>query len=446
VGTGAFLAFNPALFNDGDTGWHLATGQLILDTKAVPHHDPFSFTFRGQAWTAHEWLAEVLMAGVFAARGWSGLALLFAAAIGGLLLLVGNALSRALPPRYVLVALVGLVVVLAPALLARPHVLAWPLLAGWLMILLRARELGQAPPLAAALLMLVWANLHASFVIGLGLAGVFALEALVESRDLRRTTLQWGPFGALALVASLATPHGIQGLLFPFQVSGMRMLPLIAEWRPTRLPDDLGFVLFAAALIGGALLRWRQVGAVRLVLLAGLTWMAITHSRHHALFAIVGLLAVVPRAVGEGQHETGPSRRTWLVLAAAALLLAIVRDRIPLHRPDTATYPGTALAQLPADFRRAAVFNSYSFGGPLVQVGIAPFIDGRSDMYGDDFTIAHARMIDGDIGAFRSAQRRWNLRWTLLQTGTPLIAKLDREPGWRRLYVDRWAVIHVRTS
>jgi hypothetical protein len=104
------------------------------------------------------------------------------------------------------------------------------------------------------------------------------------------------------------------------------------------------------------------------------------------------------------------------------------------------------LAQLPADFRRAAVFNSYSFGGPLVQVGIAPFIDGRSDMYGDDFTIAHARMIDGDIGAFRSAQRRWNLRWTLLQTGTPLIAKLDREPGWRRLYVDRWAVIHVRTS
>jgi len=57
-----YLALTQPILNDGDTSWHLATGKLILATRAVPHVDPFSFTFAGHAWTAHEWLAETLMA------------------------------------------------------------------------------------------------------------------------------------------------------------------------------------------------------------------------------------------------------------------------------------------------------------------------------------------------------------------------------------------------
>ena len=71
------------IFDDGDTYWHLATGDWILNHRAIPTTDPFSYTFAGAPWQAHEWLSEVLMALVFRAGGWSGLALLFAAAVGG---------------------------------------------------------------------------------------------------------------------------------------------------------------------------------------------------------------------------------------------------------------------------------------------------------------------------------------------------------------------------
>ena len=78
----ALAAFSPAALNDGDTWSHLATGEWILAHGAIPRVDPFSFSFAGQPWTAHEWLAELVMALAFRAAGWSGVALLTGAAAG----------------------------------------------------------------------------------------------------------------------------------------------------------------------------------------------------------------------------------------------------------------------------------------------------------------------------------------------------------------------------
>ena len=65
-------------------------------------------------------------------------------------------------------------------------------------------------------------------------------------------------------------------------------------------------------------------------------------------------------------------------------------------------------------------------------------------MYGDEFIIEHDRILENRPGAFDAAQRRWDFTWTILTPGTPLAVALDREPGWRRLYADRWSVVHVR--
>src|SRR4051812_24611487 len=78
----AFLLFNQALFNDGDTGWHIGAGEYILRTGTIPHADPFSYTFRGAPWTAHEWLPEILMAGAYRAGGWSAVTLPVLVALG----------------------------------------------------------------------------------------------------------------------------------------------------------------------------------------------------------------------------------------------------------------------------------------------------------------------------------------------------------------------------
>src|SRR5688572_21078606 len=176
----ALLAFAPELFNDGDTYWHIAAGRLIIDTLGVPSTDPFSFTFRGQPWTAHEWLAEVLAALAYRLGAWPAVATLHAAAVGLTLYLVGLRGGQTMPLRHAVVLLVLVAAVLAPFTLARPHVLAWPLLTAFLILLLRARDCDRAPPWPAVAIMLAWANIHASFALGLVLAALFGLEALLQ--------------------------------------------------------------------------------------------------------------------------------------------------------------------------------------------------------------------------------------------------------------------------
>src|SRR5438067_5136765 len=37
------------------------TGKAILQTRGIPHSDPFSWTAQGQPWVVHGWLATVLL-------------------------------------------------------------------------------------------------------------------------------------------------------------------------------------------------------------------------------------------------------------------------------------------------------------------------------------------------------------------------------------------------
>src|SRR6185312_11050616 len=177
---GALLAgFLPQIFNDADTWWHLAAGDWILAHRAVPARDIFTFTFAGTPWNAHEWLSEVLMAGGFAAGGWAGLHIVFALAMGMTAATVAGVLRKRMDfIPALLVSVLGLACV-AGSLLARPHLLALPLLAIWTSALVDARARGSAPPFWLAAVMLVWANLHGSFAFGLALAMALGTEAWV---------------------------------------------------------------------------------------------------------------------------------------------------------------------------------------------------------------------------------------------------------------------------
>ena len=441
----AYLSFSPELFNDGDTSWHLGAGRWMLENGAIPERDPFSFTFAGQPWTAHEWLSEIVMAGLFGIGGWNALGLLTATAVSALLFMVGAEARRHWRPTIALAVMLALFIVVTPFIVARPHVLAWPILAGWTTILLRAREADRAPPLAAALLMLLWANLHGSFLIGLLLIGLFALEAAVETKWKPMVLVRWAAFGILSLLLSLATPHGIYGLLFPLQVSGMESLPLIKEWLPTPLLEMRGFQIVLVGTIIAAFTTRVRVPLFRLLLLLGMLYMALEHVRHQAVLAVVAALVLPPAFARREEGEAAPATGTLVLgagLAVAVLLIWAVRMALPEVRRDSPSNPIAAIAAVPPSLRGVPVFNSYSFGGPLILNRIRPFIDGRADMYGDGFMFEWQRIHRGDAAAFDRGVQRWGIGWTILEPGAPLVELLDRKRGWRRIYEDPWAVVH----
>ncbi len=437
------LIFSPALFNDGDTGWHIAAGQWILGHWAVPDIDPFSFTHAEGKWTAHEWLAEAVMAAAFSQGSWSGLAVLTAGAISGLLLVLSMELRRWFSIPRVIVALTLVAAMLAPFMLARPHVLTWPLIAGWTIMMIRARERQQAPPLAAAPVMMLWANLHGSFVVGLVLIGVFALEALLSEKYWRRVMAGWGVFGLASLVLSLLTPHFYHGLIYPFQVSGMETLPLIAEWRPTSIKTDGTFLTIIAVISIVLLVRRPPLSSVRMVLMATILYMSFSHVRHQPLVAIIGVLLLAKPL----SSMRRPVPKSAIPMTAFAIvLIAVAAISLPLipSRRDSASNPATAIRHVPSELRSKPMFNSHDFGGTLILSGLRPFIDGRSDMYGDSFMMNHWRIINGDADAFHQEVKRRGIAWTVLAPNDPLVRLLDVSSQWRRIYVDRWAVVHAQ--
>ena len=67
---GIWIDFAPWV--DNDYWWHLATGEWILDNRRVPTTDSFSWTFDGEDWVAHEWLAALLLAFADRIAGYAG--------------------------------------------------------------------------------------------------------------------------------------------------------------------------------------------------------------------------------------------------------------------------------------------------------------------------------------------------------------------------------------
>ncbi len=444
----ALVLFNPAVLNDGDTFSHLAAGGWMIAHGAVLHTDPFSATRAGAPWVAHEWLSEVLMAAAFRAAGWSGVVVLTACAAAAAFFQLGRHLCRLMPVGAVLVVLVLAASCVTPGMLARPHILALPAFEAWVAGLVIARAEGRAPAWRLLGVMVLWANLHGGFIIGLALVVPLAAEAVLAESEARRAAaaMRWAAFLGAACVACLLTPHGLDGLLLPFRMAGMAQLSSVSEWQPasfaTLQPLELLIVIGLYLGLG----RGARLPLLRLLVVLGLLHLALEHARHLALVGIIVPL-VVAAPFGEALPvAAAPRARPWLPISGAVLasLLVTMRLALPITRTDGPTSPMSALAQVPATMRAQPVLNDYAFGGYLIFEGVHPFIDARAELYGQEFMHRYAEITRPDAAALAAALHAGGVEWTMLAPGNAAVELLDESSAWCRLYADDFAVVHVR--
>jgi hypothetical protein len=501
--TFALVLFLPAILNDGDTLWQIATGGWIIGHHAIPATDPFSFTAGDRPWFAHEWLAETLLALAWRGGGMAGVMALAAAAAGLAASLLLHHLRRFLPPLYAVMVLVVAFANAAPSLLARPHLLAWPCLVAWCAGLATARARGTAPAWRLLPVMLLWVNLHGSFMLGLLLPGGFLLEALLApGADRRQVLAGWGGFIAAAWAIALLNPDGPGGVLFPLHLVGMHGLAWIGEWQPADFSHLQPLELTLLALLALGLSGRLCLPPLRLLMLLGLVHGALAHARNGQLLGLVGAVilaealgaclrrghaadgvagpahaepraatalaapahAVLPaaapsfaapsfavRAAASIAAKAPPTARRRLraaTMAAGGLAIAALGARFALPLPPARTGAAFAatLAQLPAALRAAPVLNAYELGGALIFNGVRPFIDSRADLYGDDFLARYHRIVAPDRAALETTLARYRIAWTIFPAADPVVALLDQEPGWHRLLTRDGVAVQVRDS
>ncbi|MGB7976601.1 MAG: hypothetical protein WCF81_20165, partial [Roseiarcus sp.] len=131
---------------------------------------------------------------------------------------------------------------------------------------------------------------------------------------------------------------------------------------------------------------------------------------------------------------------------AAALTVGGARLIFPIEQTDGASAPISALSAVAPELRRKLVLNDYAFGGFLIFEHVRPFIDARVELYGDGMLNLYDKLRSGDREAVEDALKRYDIAWTIFAPDNRIVAVLDREHGWRRLYADATAVVHVRDT
>ncbi len=443
------------LLLDPDTQWQITVGQWILDHRAVPHTDIYSFTMRGQPWISTQWLAQVIYAAAYAWFGWAGPVVLAASASAATLALLARQLGRNLSESATLTFVAVAFALTAPHLLARPHVFALPIMVAWIGGMIAAADRGEAPSLWLLPLMALWANLHGGFVFGLAMAAPIALDALLNAEAKARAALagRWALFGALAVLASCCTPYGWESLLATKKILSLgAALPLITEWHATDFTTVRPFEVCLLGAMGLALYRGITLPWLRVLILLGLIHMALAQARAGEILALIGPLVVAAplgRQIGGGQAAPPPAT-TLSGAAAIGLVMAVLAAGTVSFAwahpfaPITTNSPVAAVREL-KKLNVERVFNDYDFGGYLIASGVAPFIDGRTELYGEKFFVDHnnaSGLMEPD-NLFRLLDE-YRIEATFMRTQSAATKLLDHIDGWRKVYSDEVATIHLR--
>jgi len=300
----------------------------------------------------------------------------------------------------------------------------------------------------------LWANLHGSFTFGLAMIAPIACDALSRAPQSERLGVarQWSLFAVLAFGAACLNPYGPEIILVTFRTVALgAALTTVTEWRSQDFTHLGAFELIMLGAFGFALYRGVRLPWLRIVMLFGVLHLSLSQVRHADL---LGLLAPILLARPLAQQfkeiaadQASSSIRRPASVAAAALVviigitgLASIRSVMPADRIT----PARAIRAVDI-VGAGTVLNDYDFGGYLDFVGIPPFIDGRSELYGQAFILRHDRALSlQNLPDFLRMLDDYSIRTTLLAPSTPAVALLDRLPDWRRAYTDEIAVVHTR--
>jgi MFS family permease len=451
----ATVAMRARVLLTQDLYLHITVGRWIAEHRQVPVHGVFSGSMPDAPWLAHEWLSSLIFAGLYDQLGWNGVVAAAALVMALAVAIVAYEIGRAAGPVAALVCALLAWGLCQGHLQARPHLLTLPLFALWIAAHVRAREHDRAPPLYLALLMILWANLHGGFLIAPVFTLLFAGEVLYLAPDARRTVAaawRWGVFFVASVAGALITPHGFAGLLFPIRLTNMTLaLAGIVEWEPSSLANNPPLIIWLLLVLFFALLLGLRVAVTRIAMVLILIYMAFAHFRFAELLGLGAPLLMREALANTKAISIGAVPPWWgrtvrprvaaaalavMAAAVAASLLLVARN--PGHDSDRFT-PTAAVDWALARHLDGPVMNAFNFGGYLIFRGVAPFIDARVELYGQDFVLR-----DFAPDQLPALLDQYRIAWTIFYPRDEQTAILDRMPEWRRVYDDGQAVIHVR--
>ena len=458
--------------SDPDVWWHLRLGQWILGHGRIPTVELFSYTAGGKPLVAHEWFAGVtfavldgaggllLLALVMGAVSWSGLA---ATALRGRM--------RGAGPVTIALGLALAAKAAQPVLGTRPQVFTFALLCWTLWVADSYLRGGGRRVWILPLIFLVWANLHAGFVAGIGALVILLLAEAVKRRfragelmpveRLRTLSLVTG----VSAIAACINPDGPKVYWFALSTGPMESVKGIIEWQSPNFHDPgmWAFLVLVATFVTlpalGARLDLRDAAfaavGVTLALLAVrniLICVALVTPAWIAMAAEVGRKLPSRRATQAARRRVTGSR----VLAGAAvvsvgvLAVAYTAKGVAANASPTEvaaadpTCAARVLGRAPGAERVFAAYGSAGFIVNRLWPQDTVYNYGESEALGVTTFTDYYRIASG-TRASPSALELLEASHTtaVLYPAGELTNDLDHTAGWTRVIDDHGMLLYV---
>jgi hypothetical protein len=440
------------LLSDGDVGWHIRTGEYILDHHSVPRADLYSFSKPGAPWYAWEWLSDVIDASLYRAAGLKGVVLL----AGLLIALFGTLLIRRMIWRdshLFIAVIVGLLAIGASSIhfLARPHVFTLVLLSisVWMIesdMRKQTKWIWLLIPMTV-----VWTNLHGGFLVVIALLGLTVVGGLFNG-----TWLRYGLLTAACAAASIVNPYGIQLHIHVGEyLKSDWIRSFIQEFQsPTFRGESM--MQFEALLLGGIVIAGFLLKQKRF---AEALWIlffaheALSSQRHVPIFALVASpliaeqLSTFWRDWTANLKKSSPLaiinqmsadfvdgfRRTsvWPALGAIALMFIGRPIAWPKDFPDE-MFPTALIHAHESEIFNSRLLTTDQWADYLIFLNPSQkvFVDGRSDFFGPEIGNQFLHVTNGQAD-WKDIMQKWQFSLVLLPKESALVQLLQTQPEWR---------------
>lgn len=334
----------------GDTFFTLAGGRDFFDGR-LAQPDDWAFTTEGRVWINQAWGTGVVFYQLWKIAG-----------LGGLLVF-----------KATMIALMGWFLILASRRIGSSWTVAmlaaaFALAATHYFFMVRANMAGIAMQAAliwvlfwsaghrhriwlAVPLMTIWAEMHGSFIFGIGMMGWWAVVVAFVGyragwRGHQLTALWPLPVATLlaALLCVVASPFGLQNMLQPFSLMGLfvtekwplkvyEMLPLLGEGVDATFGGTLWYLFMLGCLIFAimaVLLRRNAVvpelektdtvidRRIKLVFISVLALITIVMTLRAQRFSVVSLIVCIPLLAWGFQQLL--DRRQWIWITTLAIV------------------------------------------------------------------------------------------------------------------------------
>ncbi len=443
---------------DPDLWGHVRFGQDMRQRLSIPSEDPYSFT-SDRPWVNHEWLSEVVMGAAFDLGGSVGLSVLKLA----LLLLVVAVVSRELafrrvPPisRDILITIFIVSCVTLTRTL-RPQTFSLVLFALLLATLRRVDDGRGRLIWFVPVLMMVWANLHGGWLVGIGVLGAWAAVRCVKPRGAPRGI--WVSALIVSLLATLATPEGIGLWTFLYDTVGLGRAD-ITEWQSlVRLsPGDALPWILTTIVAAIALRRERNQPLAHLAVVGLLLVTSFKVWRLAPFYALAVIVLLGPHAVRPAPPATKPSPPAgglavvivglMAAIAAGAAALVSYRNIACIEMGGEWTADREAAAFIRDSGLRGRMLTWFDWGEYAIwflSPAITVSMDGRREtVYSDDVLRMHYAIYRGEPG-WEDALKRLDPDHVWLPATVPTLPRIE-QMGWSRIFRTDQSIVLSRAG